>query len=107
MPDLIAQGPQPMHRWRRRLQPGVTHVIGRQSGGWSTPWDDRISRRHVAVLLQADRLNVDLLPEARNPAFYRGHQSDQFSLRAGDHFVIGQTTFTFTDERANASLDLP
>ena len=85
----------------------VTHVIGRQSGEWSTPWDDRISRRHVAVLLQGDRLNVDLLPEARNPAFYRGHQSDQFSLRAGDHFVIGQTTFTLADERVHVSLDLP
>src|SRR5438045_9771322 len=85
----------------------MTHVIGRQSGECSTPWDDRVSRRHVAIVLKDDRLEVDALPEARNPVFYRGHKSDQFSLRAGDHFVIGQTTFTLADERANASFNLP
>jgi adenylate cyclase len=47
------------------------------------------------------------LPDARNPVFYRGHKCDTFSLPAGDHFVIGQTTFSLVDERANAARDLP
>jgi len=107
MPDLIAQGPQPAQRWRRKLQPGVPHVLGRQSGAWSTPWDDRISRRHVEIEYLDGLLRVSLIDGARNPVFYRGHKTDEFRLRAGDHFVIGQTTFSLVDERVHISLDLP
>jgi adenylate cyclase len=107
MPDLIAQGPQPEHRWRRRLEPGVRQTIGRQSGAWSTPWDDRISRRHVEVILQGYQLRVEALESARNPVFFRGYKTDRFTLKPGDHFVIGETTFSFVDQRVHISLDLP
>ena len=107
MPDLIAQGPQPQHRWRRKLTPGSRQVIGRASGPWSTPWDERISRRHVQIVLREGELHVETLEDARNPVFYRGHKSDRFTLRTGEHFVIGQTTFSLADERANVSLDVP
>ena len=107
MSDLIAQGPQPAQRWRRKLQPGVVHVLGRQAGAWSTPWDERISRRHVEVEYLDGQLRVTLLDGARNPVFYRGQKTDEFLLRAGEHFVIGQTTFSLVDERAQVSLDLP
>ncbi len=107
MPDLIAQGPQPHHRWRRKLQPGAVYVIGRQAGAWSTPWDERISRRHVEVEYLDGRLRVTALEGARNPIFYRGHKTDDFLLKAGEHFVIGQTTFSLVEERVHVSLDLP
>src|SRR5262245_44915349 len=107
MPDLIAQGPQPEHRWRRRLEPGVRQTIGRQAGAWSTPWDDRISRRHVEVIYQEGQLRVEALELARNPVFFRGYKTDRFTLKPGDHFVIGATTFSFVDQRVHVSLDLP
>ncbi len=78
-------------------------VIGGLSGGigWAVPWDDRISRRHVLLRAEADgSLLVEKLPEARNPVFYRGVQSDRFELQPGEHFVIGQTTFTLATRPA-------
>jgi len=107
MPDLIAQGSQSQHRWRRKLPAGATLAIGRSAGPWSTPWDDRISRRHIEVCWQEGRLTVKALDDARNPVFFRGRRQDSFEVQPGDHFVIGGTTFTLTDDRARASLDMP
>ena len=107
MPDLIAQGQQSQHRWRRKLPVGTPLVIGRAAGPWSTPWDERISRRHVEVSLREGRLHITALPEARNPVFFRGQKSESLSIAPGEHFVIGGTTFTLTNERANVSLDVP
>lgn len=107
MPDLIAQGSEPQHRWRRKVDAGTPYVIGRVAGPWATPWDERISRRHVEVEWKNGRLQVTVLPEARNPVFHRGRKSANFELRPGDHFVIGGTTFTLADERVNVSLDIP
>jgi adenylate cyclase len=42
---------------------------------------------------------VTRLPDARNAIFYRGQQRDQFSAAVGEHFVIGQTTFTVLDQQ--------
>ncbi|MDX1945327.1 MAG: adenylate/guanylate cyclase domain-containing protein [Pirellulaceae bacterium] len=107
MPDLIAQGPQPQHRWRRSIPPGAPQTIGRASGPWSTPWDDRVSRRHVEIVLQGGQLLVQALPEARNPVFHRGQQRDAFALRTGDHFVIGSTTFTLADDQVRVVPNMP
>ena len=107
MPDLIAQGPQPHSRWRRKLTPGVRQVIGRSGGAWATLWDDRISRRHVAVCLRDSQLEVEAIESARNPVFFRGQKCAQFTLQPGDHFVIGQTTFTLVDEQAAVAADFP
>ena len=98
MADLIAQGSQPQFRWRRRLPAGAPQVLGRASQPWSTPWDERISRKHAELLWNEGRLQVRLLPEARNPIFYRGRRSDKFEIQPGDHFVIGETTFTLANE---------
>src|SRR5690349_14549723 len=98
MADLIAQGPQPQFRWRRRLPADAPQVLGRASHPWSTPWDERISRRHAELTLVEVRLRVKLLTEARNPIFFRGRRSDNFEIQPGDHFVIGETTFTLANE---------
>lgn len=107
MPDLIAQGTDSQHRWRRALQEGQVYVIGRQTGSWETPWDPHISRRHVEVCWRDDVLHVRLLPEAKNPVFFRGRAQSEFSLRPGEHFVIGSTTFTLSVSRAAVSLTVP
>lgn len=107
MPDLIAQGAEPEQRWRRALPPGRKCALGRGSGAWAIPWDDRISRRHVEVCWLGDELQIDKLPEARNPIFFRGRQRESFFIKPGEHFVIGGTTFTLADEHVEVSLNMP
>ena len=89
------------------MPPGSPQTIGRASGPWSTPWDDRISRRHIEIVFRGGQLHVQTLPDARNPVFYRGYKSDAFAMRPGDHFVIGATTFTLADERVNVAHNMP
>lgn len=107
MPELIAQGTEPDYRWRRQLSPGVVFTLGRHAASWSIPWDDRISRRHVQARWQDGRLEVVKLPEARNPVYFRGRQTERCWLRPGEHFVIGQTTFTLTDAKVQVSSQDP
>ncbi len=95
MADLIAQGAEADQRWRRSLASGESFIIGRSPEHWQVDWDDRISRLHAEVrTLDSDRVEVHKLPNARNPIFFRGSRRDQFTLSAGEHFVIGRTTFT-------------
>jgi adenylate cyclase len=107
MPDLIAQGPETQDRWRRTLPSGRRLVLGRASGAWATPWDDRISRRHVEICWLNGRLEVIKLPDARNPVFCRGRSYERFFVKPGEHFVIGGTTFTLADEQVNVTDDAP
>lgn len=101
MPDLIAQGPGADDRWRRELPDptsGVDLVIGRSGADWNVPWDSQISRSHIHVRsLAGDRIEVRVIAGARNAVFHRGRQAQQFVLVAGDHFVIGRTTFTLVN----------
>ena len=107
MPDLVAQGPQPQDRWRRKLPPNTTLILGRSAGAWSTPWDDRVSRQHLELQLRGDTLAVRILDSALNPVFYRGRKCDDFQLRPGEHFVVGGTTFTLANEPVHVSLEVP
>ncbi len=43
----------------------------------------------------------------RNPIYFRGQPQDTFTICTGEHFVIGGTTFTLTDERVNVTIDSP
>jgi adenylate cyclase len=104
MPHLVAQGPRPQDRWRRLLPAQPTDaVLGRAAESWVVPWDDRISRRHAALHWTGRVLEVTRVPEARNSIFFRGQQRDQFQVRVGEHFVIGQTTFTVVDQPVQVS----
>ena len=71
------------------------------------PWDQQVSRRHARLLWNGNRLEVDRLPDARNPLFLRGTEVDRFTLAPGEHFVIGQTTFTLADQQVNVTADAP
>lgn len=107
MPDLIAQGVAPEHRWRRKLVPDQPCVLGREAGSWSAPWDKRISRQHVEIRWDGERLEVGRLSAARNPVFVGGHERDRFAIVPGEHFVIGETTFTLAEEGIRISLEQP
>lgn len=107
MPDLIAQGVAPEHRWRRRLPADRACIVGREAGFWSTPWDNRISRLHAELCWHEGSLRVRRLPQSRNPIFVRGQEAAEFAIAPGEHFVIGDTTFSLADERLQVSLHLP
>ncbi len=107
MADLVAQGPEAQQRWRRTLPHGEEVLLGRAAGPWSVRWDEHISRQHVRLRWTGSRLEVSRLDEARNPVFFRGSESTVFALRPGEHFVIGQTSFTLTDQRANVTTNAP
>jgi adenylate cyclase len=107
MAELIAQGPEFTQRWRRRLNKDQPMSLGRQAGVWSVPWDDHISRQHVRVCWNGQALDVEKLATARNPVFVNGNAVTQFQLTPGEHFVIGQTTFTLSADNPQVTLDAP
>ena len=98
MADLIAQGPQDYHRWRREIPAPTSRadlVIGRSGADWNVPWDPLISRAHVRLIPQPDdRVEVMQVPTSRNPVYHQGRHAVRFILVPGDHFAIGSTTFT-------------
>ena len=106
MAELVAQGERPEQRWRRVLPAGLPVILGRGMGVWDVPWDQRISRRHARLTLRGNQLLVELLPEARNPIYYRGQEVREALLRPRECFVIGLTTFTFLGELAHSSIPL-
>lgn len=103
MPDLIAQGALARHRWRRSLPEGRAVVLGRAAGAFAVAWDDRVSRRHAELLWTEGRLRVCKLAEARNPIYVRGREVQEAKIAPGEHFVIGQTTFTVSEQRVDVS----
>ena len=107
MPDLIAQGVLTQQRWRRRLPTDQVVVLGRGSAGFAVDWDDRISRQHAELRWRDGRLQVRKLDSARNPIFARGAEVEQCELLPGEHFVIGQTSFTLVEQRVDVSAGAP
>ena len=71
------------------------------------PWDSQVSRQHVRLQWNGEVLEVTTLEEARNPVYFRGLETPQFALRPGEHFVIGQTTFTLADQRVSITAEGP
>ena len=103
MMDLIAVGREPRQRWRMRLQPGETYILGRDHEGvLVVPWDQRISRRHARLTLSQDQLLVQSLPETRNPICFGGQDVESCELQPGEHFVIGETSFQFASAQWTA-----
>ena len=104
--DLIAQGPRPEQRWRRRI-PAAGVELGRTTPSFAIPWDRQISRVHAHLKPGGSRLHVLKSPQAGNPVFYGGKRLDSFWMVSGDHFVIGQTTFLFSNEKVELNHEIP
>lgn len=105
--DLVVQGVNAQDRWRRRLPMDASLELGRTTKPWSVSWDDRISRKHVNIRLNGTKLVVERLGSATNPLFFEGEEFDSVELNPGQAFVIGQTTFTFSQSQALATQDMP
>lgn len=107
MAHLVAQGRDPQNYWRHRLRPNDPFVLGRAAEDWSVVWDERMSRQHVELCWRQGRLYGRKVSSARNPVFYQGQETDEFAIAPGEHFVIGETTFTLLDERLTIASKLP
>jgi adenylate cyclase len=93
---LIAHGLEPRQRWREVLTQGRTYVLGRDAeSDLRVSWDPHVSKCHARLTAKDDRLTVEKLPSARNAIYLNGKVADQFSLKDGERFVIGATTFSF------------
>ena len=80
---------------------------GESAAFWAVPWDHQVSRRHVDLEWDGQRLKVRRLPDAKNPVFLGGKENDCFEISPGEHFVVGQTTFTLADQQVDVSIDQP
>ncbi len=107
MADLVAQGRHSQQRWRRPLPEGQAVILGRSAGVWAVPWDHHVSRRHAELVWRNGALEVVCLPSASNPIFFQGREATRFRIAPGEHFVIGETTFTVVDQEARITDDAP
>ncbi|HWA97640.1 MAG TPA: adenylate/guanylate cyclase domain-containing protein [Pirellulales bacterium] len=103
MAELVARGEAQEQQWRRSLSEGQPVVLGRDPQCWAVAWEHWLSRRHAELLYDNGKLRVRQLPDAHNPIFFHGEQATDFSLAAGEAFVIGRTTFTLGSGPATAS----
>ena len=105
MLELVAQGSESAERWRRPLTPGQRYLIGRDAQlPLDVPWDIRISRRHVMLDVHPDHLQLSRIEGARNPLFFAGEAVGTCRVEAGQHFVVGSTSFhvTFPESEVGA-----
>jgi Fe-S-cluster-containing dehydrogenase component len=92
--EFVAIGPEPGQRWRREIPSGRPIRLGRApANGWAVPWDVRVSREHCDLELRGDLLHVRCMESALNPAYRLGEATREFSIKAGEDFRIGATTF--------------
>jgi adenylate cyclase len=98
MPYLSVQGIKGEDRWRRPLREGERVVLGRASNTWQVPWERFLSAEHVELVWQADTLKGRKLPGARNPIYLAGRPVEEFELRPGDYFVVGETIVIVTQD---------
>lgn len=71
--------------------------------GWKVPWDQMISREHVDLQLNEDRLTVRCLGTARNAIVFNDETTrTEFQLSIGEAFRIGETSFQFVDVDATS-----
>lgn len=102
--DLIVTGPEPGQHLRQPLVEGDSIIAGRgDDAGVCIDWESRLSRQHVRVSCRDDDVLVEKLGDATNPVFHSGEPQDQFTLNAGDSFVIGATVFRLVSGGAGDS----
>ncbi|MFO0901847.1 MAG: adenylate/guanylate cyclase domain-containing protein [Pirellulales bacterium] len=107
MAYLVAAAPAPAAGWRRPLPLDVELVVGRTADGWELDWDPHVSRLHVWLRYDGERLHVRRVPEARNPVFFRGRAASEFTMRSGESFVVGSTTLALDDPQVSIAAELP
>ncbi len=114
MPRLIARGPESDER-RCRLRPDRPVRVGRRPTKderanvelFEVPWESSLSRNHADVRWLKGRLEVSRVDSATNPLFFKGQEQDRFVMELGEHFVVGETTFTLAEDRVSVAHEDP
>ena len=95
MAQLIATGPmgQTLRVPLPPVEDGRPLTVGRRDG--AVAWEAHLSSAHATVQpLPGGRARVRRIESAANPVFFHGRPAAAFDMVAGEHFVIGKTTFT-------------
>lgn len=112
MPKLVARGPED-EELRFRLRADREVLLGRrpdatQAGdSWAVTWESKLSRNHARLTWRQGRLQVERLEAAKNPVFFEGAEQDSFLMEVGEHFVIGSTSFSLSEDRASVAHEDP
>jgi len=76
------------------LPDGAELVLGASSNADCALTEEPfLSRQHVILRPHGGQLQVERIPSASNPIVFKGSSTDKFTIRPGDYFVIGTTTF--------------
>jgi adenylate cyclase len=70
---------------------------------WPVEWDGFVSNPHAFLSWDGERLTVRrrLKPtKTTNPVLFREQEADEFTLKPGEWFQIGDTVFTLIDQAA-------
>jgi adenylate cyclase len=94
MAELIAQGPRPELTWAHPLPEGELLLLGREAPVLGVPWDKFLSRSHARLVWAEGLLRVEKEAGARNAILVGGREVESVTLRPGDSFRIGETTFS-------------
>jgi len=93
------QGAVPSQRLEYQLPINEAVRVGRApKQGWMIAWDLMISREHADLIWDGSLVHVRLTSKAQNPVLYRGQKLRELSVRPGDWFQIGGTTFQAGEE---------
>ncbi len=113
MPKLVARGPGSEEK-QCRLRPERPVRLGRRPSpgdaavdAFEVPWERKLSRNQADLRWARGRLEVERLEEAKNPLFFKGEEKKSFSMVLGDHFVVGETAFTLSEDRVSVASDDP
>ncbi|VAX39461.1 Adenylate cyclase [hydrothermal vent metagenome] len=92
--ELLIVGPHSAQRLRYPLATETRYLLGRGTDAdLPVPWDLYLSKKHASLNVVEGKVEVTLLDSATNPLFSSGQPVEHLSLRDGDYFVIGSTTF--------------
>jgi adenylate cyclase len=96
--ELVAYGGDRREQWRRPLEEGTFLRLGRSpDNDLIVAWESAISRSHAHLQLLSDQLHVRCGDSARNAFVYEGTPQREFTVRMGDEFSIGDTSFRLMD----------
>jgi adenylate cyclase len=85
-------GPAPAVPVEYSLTPGQTLFLGREHGCQVLiQGDPQISRRHLELVVAPGQISVRRLPQARNPLFFSGAETEHCLVLPGEQFVVGST----------------
>jgi adenylate cyclase len=90
-----------------RLGRRPTQVERADAEPFEVAWESSLSRDHADLRWVKGRLEVTRVDNTTNPLFFKGREQDRFVMELGDYFVVGDTTFTLTEDRVSVAHEDP